>query len=317
MRTFAKSRIRYSKSQRIGIFAFIALLIALQILIYFIENKPPEYSIYDLPDEVLASREKANETGQELKESRALKDFDPNELSIEGWQELGFSERQAHSILKYKYSLGGNFTTKEQIKNSYVITDKKFVEIEPYIVFGDLNTHKNSDFSNTYSKKTEIKIQYKRFNPNEYSQKDWERIGFSENQAASILKYKRYLGGKFTSLDQIKNCFVISEKKFEEMKPYIVLPSAPKSEGTIRLLEEEEETERAESEKKHLLQKFNPNHLTKEDWFDLGFSERQANTILNYKKSLGGSFPDAKTFENCFAVSAEKFAELEPYMVFD
>lgn len=307
MRTFAKSRIRYSKSQRIGIFAFIALLIALQILIYFIENKPPEYSIYDLPDEVLASSEKANETGQKLKESRALKDFDPNELSIEGWQELGFSERQAQSILRYKYSLGGNFTTKEQIKNSYVITDKKFVEIEPYIVFGDLDSYKNS----------EIKIQYKKFNPNEYSQKDWERIGFSENQAASILKYKRYLGGKFTSLDQIKNCFVISEKKFAEMKPYIVLPAAPRSQGTIRLLDEEEETERIESEKNESLKKFNPNHLTKEDWMELGFSERQANTILNYKKSLGGSFPDAKTFENCFAVSAEKFTELEPYMVFD
>lgn len=33
------------------------------------------------------------------------------------------------------------------------------------------------------------------------------------------------LGGNFSSLEQIKSCYMISEKKFNEMKPYIVLTS--------------------------------------------------------------------------------------------
>ena len=46
-----------------------------------------------------------------------LKNFDPNSLSADDWKALGFSERQTATILKYKNVIGGNFTSKEQLKN--------------------------------------------------------------------------------------------------------------------------------------------------------------------------------------------------------
>ena len=33
-----------------------------------------------------------------------------------------------------------------------------------------------------------------------------------------------------------------------------------------------------------------------------GFTEKQANTILNFKRSLGGSFKDAKTLKRCYEI---------------
>lgn len=317
MRTFAKSRIRYSKSQRMGIFAFLIVLIGLQFFIFFQSRNEPVYEVAEVPEEVLhLDRQLANAKTSTNYSAYSLGKFDPNELSAEEWQNLGFSEKQVNTILKYKYSLGGYFSNKEQIKNSFVISEKKFAEIEPYIVFGDLKQFQNSKNSYvSFSKETKPKIRYEKFNPNDYTQADWQRIGFSEKQATTILKYKKSKGGKFTSLEQIAACFVISDEKFAEMKPYMVLPIVKsKSKGEIKLLEEEVEI----SEPKALkIEKFNPNQLTVEDWLKLGFTEKQANTILNYKKSLGGKFKDAEAFGKCYAVSAEKFAELEPYMVFD
>lgn len=315
MRTFAKSRIRYSKTQRMGIFAFIIALIGLQFFYFFLTKKEPVYEVAEVPEEVLHLNRQLASVGTSTNSSDySLGKFDPNQLSAEGWQKLGFSEKQVNTILKYKYSLGGYFSDKGQIKNCFVISEKKFSEIEPYIVFGDLKQFQNSKNSYvSFSKETKPKIRYEKFNPNDYTQADWQRIGFSEKQATTILKYKKSKGGKFTSLEEIAACFVISDEKFAEMKPFIVLSPA-KSEGKIKLLEEEVEI----SEPKPLkIEKFNPNELTYDEWLKLGFTEKQANTILNYKKSLGGKFKDVETFGKCYAVSAVKLTELKPYMLFD
>lgn len=242
MRTFAKSQIRYSKSQRMGIFAFLGILISLQFLIFYLNRTNSNSQVIQVPEEVLVLDKKLANSQQTAHKVK-LKNFDPNELSADEWQRLGFSEKQVNTILKYKYSLGGYFSTKEQIQNCFVISDKKFIELEPYIIFGDFNSYKNKsqnrnyDHSN-YFEKSKPKVHYQIFNPNDYSSKDWQKIGFSEKQAETILKYKMRLGGKFTSLEQIKKCFVISEEKFKEMKPYIYLP-VKKSQGTIQVLEEE------------------------------------------------------------------------------
>ncbi len=243
MRTFAKSQIRYSKSQRMGIFAFLGILIGLQFLIFYLSQTNSDVQIIEVPEEVLLLDKQLGNT-QQTAQNVELKNFDPNELSPDEWQNLGFSEKQVKTILKYKFSLGGYFSSKEQIQECFVISAKKFNEIEPYIVFGDLNSYKNKpqnrnyDHAN-YSENSKPKVHYQRFNPNDYSAKDWERIGFSPNQAETILKYKMRLGGQFTSLEQIQKCFVISEEKFREMEPYIYFP-IKKSKGTIEVLEEEE-----------------------------------------------------------------------------
>jgi DNA uptake protein ComE-like DNA-binding protein len=59
---------------------------------------------------------------------------------------------------------------------------------------------------------------------------------------------------------------------------------------------------------------FDPNDLNEKQWQHLGFSEKQISTILNYKKVVGGKFTSKEQFKKCFAVSAEKFQELESYI---
>ncbi|MGV0938761.1 hypothetical protein [Empedobacter falsenii] len=240
------------------------------------------------------------------------KKFNPNDLPQQGWEKLGFSPKQAEVIMKYKQIVGGKFTSKEQLRKCFVIDDAKYAEMKTYILLPE----KSKEDEKNEKKQSGKKIEYVKFNPNSYSENDWQKIGFSSKQAASIMKYKNILGGQFKSKEQLKKCYMISDEKYAEMELYIDLP-----ENVIYKAEqpkvEQPKTEEKVVEKIEIKEKFNPNNLSHEDWMKRGFTEKQANTILNFKRSLGGSFKDAKTLKRCYAISEEKFKEIEPYLVFE
>lgn len=240
------------------------------------------------------------------------KNFNPNDLPQQGWEKLGFSPKQAEVIMKYKQIVGGKFTSKEQLRKCFVIDDAKYAEMKTYILLPE----KSKEDERNEKKQSGKKIQYVKFNPNNFSENDWQKIGFSSKQAASILKYKNILGGQFKSKEQLKKCYMISDEKYAEMEPFIDLP-----ENVVYKAEqpkvEQPKTEEKVVEKIEIKGKFNPNNLSHEDWMKLGFTEKQANTILNFKRSLGGSFKDVKTLKRCYAISEEKFREIEPYLVFE
>jgi len=63
------------------------------------------------------------------------------------------------------------------------------------------------------------------------------------------------------------------------------------------------------------LTEFDPNDLDEKQWENLGFSEKQVKTILNYKNVVGGKFISKEQFKKCFAVSPDKFLELKSYIL--
>ena len=314
----ALSHVRYSKSQRVAVSILISSLLLIEIGIWEIDKNQKPAENFSIPIELseLQSQIDAQEGGSDYKKSNYksvdLEKFNPNELDKSGWIELGFSPKQVAVILKYKRSLGGDFSSKQEIKECFVINEDKFDELAPYILlpeFSSRNSNSNHDHSNYSNKK---KINYRKFNPNEYSQEDWISIGFSEKQALTILKYKKSLGGNFTSFGQIEKCFVISEEKFQEIKPYMVISTNPSNSIEIK-----ESTPPIQHPASIKIQKFNPNEYSKEQWMELGFTAKQVNTIMNYKHSLGGKFKDAATLKKCYSISEEKFTELEPFLIFE
>ncbi|MEG0696720.1 MAG: helix-hairpin-helix domain-containing protein, partial [Algoriella sp.] len=229
----------------------------------------------------------------------SIKPFNPNNYSQEDWVKLGFSERQAEVIIKYKGIVGGEFTSKEQIKKCYVIDEEKYKELEPFLLLPEKST---STFETKYP---ENKIAYTNFNPNDLPQQGWERIGFTPKQAEVIMKYKQIVGGKFTSKEQIKKCFVISDDKYAEMSRYILLPEHTK---------QEEKQEKRQLSKTINYVKFNPNNYSENDWQNIGFSSKQAESILKYKKILGGQFKSKEQLKKCYMISDEKYNEMQAYI---
>lgn len=240
------------------------------------------------------------------------KNFNPNDLPQQGWEKLGFSPKQAEIIMKYKQIIGGKFTSKDQLRKCFVIDDTKYAEMKAYVLLPE----KSKENEKNEKKQIRKNIQYVKFNPNNYSENDWQRVGFSSKQAISILKYKNILGGQFKSKEQLKKCYMISDEKYAEMESYIDLPENVIYKAEQPKIEQSKSEDKVE-EKIEIKDKFNPNNLNHEDWIKLGFTETQVNIILNFKRSLGGRFKDAKTLKKCYAISEEKFKEIEPYLVFE
>ncbi len=278
------------RNQFIGLGILGILILVFQLVFYWFKNaEKHEPVVVEFVNE---------NAGNEL----VLSEFNPNELTTEQWKNLGITERQIKTILNYKELVGGEFLSKEQLAKCYAISSEKFAEIEAYILLPE-KTSKKNNFENSFTKK-ELKISGK-FNPDSYSVKDWENMGFSQKQAEAIIKYKNYLGGSFRSKEKFRECFIISPENYQRLAPYLLLPEtapafAPKS---------------AENKPKIEYTYFDPNALDAQGWQRLGFSEKQAQVIVNYRdKNLKGSFKSLEDIEKCFVISAEKFQELKPWI---
>jgi len=236
-----------------------------------------------------------------------LTDFDPNDLDEKQWQHLGFSEKQIATILNYKKIVGGKFASKEQFKKCFAVSAEKFEELKSYILLPESNKEANSGHFKNFEKRT-ISISGK-FNPDHYSAADWIRMGFSERQAEAILKYKSYLGGSFVSKEKFKECFIISEENYQKINSYLILPE--KTPASFTHYSKSFKPEKAKIQ----YHSFDPNTLDLEDWKSFGFSDKQAQTIVNYRdRNLKGSFKSLEDIQKCFVISAEKFEEMKPFM---
>lgn len=58
--------------------------------------------------------------------------FDPNTATLEELQRLGFTQKQANSIINYR-NKGGRFRRKSDFARSYVVADSVYKRLEPYI----------------------------------------------------------------------------------------------------------------------------------------------------------------------------------------
>lgn len=63
-------------------------------------------------------------------------------------------------------------------------------------------------------------VQLKPFDPNQLDLAGWRSLGFSEKQAAVILKYQTR-GGKFRRPEDVQKLYVVSPEHYQQLKPYI------------------------------------------------------------------------------------------------
>lgn len=282
-----------TKNQRSGFVFWAIAIVIIEIGIYlyplyFISKKEPTDIV---PNQVLIAEK--NATAKIDNPPITHTPFNPNALTVKEFEALGFSEKQAAVIVKYRQSLGGNFGSVYDFKSCFVVSDQKFEELKPYIKLQKIS---HSFTPKNYTKTHTRKISLKKFNPNKLNQRGWEQLGFSPKQAQVILKYKNnYCGGYFENKKQIANCFVISAKKFAELNPYISL--LPKKKP---------------SQAKPLS---NPNTFTITDWEEIGLSTQDSKNIIKYRDFIGG-FKDITDLEKCQFIDSLHLEKLRKIVTF-
>ena len=134
----------YSSSERKGSIALILLLLIVLsgywFIDFYVNSSVREFE--SLSEEIKSLTKIDNNLNNEVKEIQYFK-FNPNQIGKESWMLLGFSEKQAQSIVKYR-ERGGYFYKKEDLKKLYVVDDSLYVLLEPFVVLeGQSKTRSN------------------------------------------------------------------------------------------------------------------------------------------------------------------------------
>ena len=121
--------------------------------------------------------------------------FNPNTVSVEDLQRLGFSEKQARSIDSYRQK-GGRFRRKEDFAKSYVVADSVYRRLEPFIDIPklDINTADSAAFD--------------------------ALPGIGPYFASKMVSYRDRLGG-YSTPEQLLEIYNFGEERYEKLKDLI------------------------------------------------------------------------------------------------
>ena len=148
--------------------------------------------------------------------------FDPNTISVEDWQRLGLSLKQAASIDRYR-AKGGRFRTKSDVARMYTIKPEVYERLKPFILLPD-SAPKRVRYQprtlwpkrdSTRSDPPRQRESPRPFTKLEVNSADTNALialpGIGPAFARGITKYRESLGG-YHSLDQLAEVYVLKDK---------------------------------------------------------------------------------------------------------
>ncbi len=134
--------------------------------------------------------------------------FNPNNLTVEQWKQLGLSAHQAN-IIKHFEAKGGRFYSKEDVEKIYSITPADYKRLESYIQIPQ------AEYTSTKAKPGEIV---------ELNGADSAKLtkvrGIGPSYAVRIARYRSRLGG-FYNKEQLKEIYGIDTAKYAEIKDQV------------------------------------------------------------------------------------------------
>lgn len=138
--------------------------------------------------------------------AQKIEDFDPNTIGIEDWVKMGFSQKQAQSIMDYRQRFGA-FKKKEDLKKLYVISSEKYLQLEPHII---IHTSEEPEIQTQTTWKTNTSLEVEL---NSATVEDLIRLrGIGEGYANRIVNYRTKIGG-FVDFSQVEKVAISDDAK--------------------------------------------------------------------------------------------------------
>ena len=121
--------------------------------------------------------------------------FNPNTVSLEDLMRLGFSQKQAQSILNYR-AKGGRYRRPADFAKSFVVADSVFDRLEPYIDIPRIDINKADSTA-------------------------FETLpGIGPYFAAKMVSYRKELGG-YSHPEQLMDIYHFDREKYDGLKDLI------------------------------------------------------------------------------------------------
>ena len=235
---FLNNYFGFNKQQRNGLYVLccISILLLVVRLVYPSFIKPDELHIENLTLVENEIAEKQNLNAQFKKHDADMSDpfvFDPNVASLEDLIKLGFREKTAQTLIKFRTN-GFKFKQKEDLKKVYGVSEKLYAKLETYILIKPTKDLPAEE-KNTVTKKPSSPSKKLELNGSD-SLALIELKGVGPGYAKRILKYRNLLGG-FTSIGQIKEIYGMSDELYTLIESQCSVNSSLVSKININTIE--------------------------------------------------------------------------------
>lgn len=249
--------------------------------------------------------DKEKTTAERFSEPK-LFNFDPNTISVAGWQQLGLPKWMAERIEKYR-SKGGQFRKKEDLLRIYDFPPDLYEQLEPYLTlkesspsgqFGKDRSSTAKSYNNEPYKPTERPAYAERptkpaLQPFDINTADTAQLialkSIGATLAGRIVKFRDALGG-FVSTDQFRDIYGLDSLALTELQTFGKIRSA------VRKI---------------------PVNTASADELDRHpfLSRRQAQIIVTYREQHG-AYTSAESLKPIRILDAKTIEKIAPYLEF-
>ncbi|MCB0515589.1 MAG: helix-hairpin-helix domain-containing protein [Chitinophagales bacterium] len=243
--------------------------------------------------------------------------FDPNTISTDDCQRLGFSERVCNTLNNFRQK-GGKFYQKSDFKKVYGISEADYERLQDYIEISNNNnntyaekTYAQADKFSRYEKKEQNyaakndKLFY--FNPNKITYSICKNLSIDEQACKAVIAYVQ-AGKTIKTVEEFAQISKLPDAQLAELKPFISFPKNFSEENA----QASESAYNTSTKANVQLFSFDPNTLTLEEAEKLGISEKQYNNIVNYRSKV--PFKTKEDFAKLYTLSDQQKENLLPYV---
>ncbi len=225
--------------------------------------------------------------------------FDPNTVTYDELLMLGFDKRTAVGIVKYR-TAGKVFGIAEEFALCYGVSDEMFARVRPYIKIGSRYATKPTKRSERLTDSTKL-VRKSRFSPRPFEPFKIDTvgvnylrlIGFSTRQAELLIEYRNRGKGIF-SMNELRDCYAVSEEMADSLQHFVILSVRDPHEGLVEINTADSAT----------LRKVR------------GIGAKTVVAVMQYRKFLGGFYKKEQIAElKC--VTPENFAKISEQIYCD
>lgn len=221
--------------------------------------------------------------------------FDPNDLPVELWKQLGLTSKQVKMIKNYE-DKGGSFLQKEDLKRMYCISDAEYKVLEPYIAIKtpyktlDASQLNKPGTGDSKSKKRKIVYSIVEINTADITELT-SQLHLPEWLAKRVIKYRNLLGG-YAVPEQLFEVYGFESNQMNKIREYLLINKA-------------------------LIRKLNLNKSSFKDLLKHPYiSYEITQNIVNYRLE-NGDFKSINDLVDDEIISESLFIKLKPYLTVD
>ena len=216
----------FNKQNIRGIIYVLAVVIVIALCLYFAKPRT---------DITLA--EKSGEEAVVAERRDTLFHFDPNTVTYDELLLLGFDKHTAVGIIKYR-TAGKVFGIAEELALCYGVSEEMFARVRPYIKIGNkYATKPKRIFADSTHKQRAPRFSprpFEKFAIDTVGVEYLRLIGFSTRQAEALIEYRNRGKGIF-SMNELRDCYAVSEEMADSLEHFVILSIRNPFEGLVEI----------------------------------------------------------------------------------